>query len=289
MEQKKTLWIIAAVGTFLLVVLGTAGILYSPSKNSTTEIAKVETSATGQNKQNSGWKNDNNTADSEVPVDTGNTLPASPQKVDEMVVVSNKTTIYDLNSDENNDSTTTIDLNALKTELNSVPELQTQPQNNININVTVPDNTNKVVKAPEYSSDSEYSSKISAPDVQAPKKETVKETPKKAVPDTRKSQPAKAQKPAPAPKQAAPKKVTQYWVQVASYSNKKAAESAKLILDDNKISSDIFTYEDGKDDLYYRVRIGPYTTKSEAEYWKSRVLKITYFKDNDSYITSTVK
>ena len=33
MEQKKTLWIIAAAGVFLLVVLATAGIMYFPAKN----------------------------------------------------------------------------------------------------------------------------------------------------------------------------------------------------------------------------------------------------------------
>ena len=91
---------------------------------------------------------------------------------------------------------------------------------------------------------------------------------------------------APAPK-AEPKK-TQYWVQVAAYSNKKGAEGARTILDENKIPSDIFTYRDNKDKLYYRVRVGPYTTKSEAEYWRTRIIKISDIDNaNDSYVTST--
>ena len=101
------------------------------------------------------------------------------------------------------------------------------------------------------------------------------------------SQPKPAAQPTPAPK-AEPKK-TQFWVQVAAYSNKKGAEGARTILDDNKIPSDIFTYRDNKDKLYYRVRVGPYTTKSEAEYWRTKIVKIKEIDNaNDSYVTSTV-
>jgi len=41
MEQKRTLWIIAAVGVFLLVVLGAALILYSPAAHSTQTVAAI--------------------------------------------------------------------------------------------------------------------------------------------------------------------------------------------------------------------------------------------------------
>ena len=90
-------------------------------------------------------------------------------------------------------------------------------------------------------------------------------------------------------KQSAPKEkgVTRYWVQVASYSNKKGAENARSILDENKIPSDIFTYTDTKNNLFYRVRIGPYTTKSEAEYWKARIEQIDFFKNSKCYVTTT--
>ena len=85
----------------------------------------------------------------------------------------------------------------------------------------------------------------------------------------------------------APATKTQFWVQVAAYSSKKAAEGARSVLDENKITADIFTYKDSKDNLFYRVRVGPYTTKSEAEYWKSKIIKISEFSKAESYITST--
>ena len=47
------------------------------------------------------------------------------------------------------------------------------------------------------------------------------------------------------------------------------------------------TYAYNKEKLFYRVRVGPYTTKSEAEYWKNKILQIEQFKDSKAYITDT--
>ena len=82
--------------------------------------------------------------------------------------------------------------------------------------------------------------------------------------------------------------VTRFWVQVAAYSNKKTAENARSVLSDKKINSDIYTYEDNKSKLFYRVRVGPFTTKSEAEYWQSKIVEISDFSKSGSYVTSTV-
>jgi hypothetical protein len=60
-------------------------------------------------------------------------------------------------------------------------------------------------------------------------------------------------------------------------------------LDENRIPADIFTYEDNKGKLFFRVRVGPYTTKSEAEYWRTRINKIDTFAKAESYVTSTTK
>ena len=124
--------------------------------------------------------------------------------------------------------------------------------------------------------------KVEKPAAQSQTVAASKETPKEAP-----KVEAKPEKKVEAPK-AEPKK-TQYWVQVAAYSNKKGAEGARTILDENKIPSDIFTYRDNNDKLYYRVRVGPYTTKSEAEYWRTKIVKIKEIDNaNDSYVTSTV-
>lgn len=78
---------------------------------------------------------------------------------------------------------------------------------------------------------------------------------------------------------------TRYWVQCAAYTSKKTADQARSKLDENRIPAEVFTYKDAKDNLFYRVRVGPYTTKSEAEYWKNRIAQIDSFKSAQSYIT----
>lgn len=78
---------------------------------------------------------------------------------------------------------------------------------------------------------------------------------------------------------------TKYWIQCAAYTSKKSADLARTTLDENRIPAEVFTYKDSKDKLYFRVRVGPYTTKSEAEYWQNRIAKIDSFKSAQSYIT----
>ena len=283
MEQKKTLWIIAAVGVFLLVVLGVPAILHYPSRNPVPAYASI--SPVEKSKPSSGW-----------------TKPAAevsaPDKVSELVVLADNATVYSPNvttpssaSSVSADGATTIDLNALKNEIINETQASSQPQN-LNITVNIPE-TKSTEKTTEKTT---VITPFAEPKLAKP--EVAKaETPKSTSPVTAKpvkekvtktvSQPKPAAQPTPAPK-AEPKK-TQFWVQVAAYSNKKGAEGARTILDDNKIPSDIFTYRDNKDKLYYRVRVGPYTTKSEAEYWRTKIVKIKEIDNaNDSYVTSTV-
>ncbi|MBQ5385305.1 MAG: SPOR domain-containing protein [Treponema sp.] len=77
-----------------------------------------------------------------------------------------------------------------------------------------------------------------------------------------------------------------YWVQAASYSSKKKADEARAVLDKNMVQCEVFTFEmDGT--LYYRVRVGPYTTKTEAAYWKKQVDSMEQFADAGTYIVNS--
>lgn len=269
MEQKKTLWIIAAVGVFLLVVLGVPAILHYPSRNPVPAYASI--SPVEKKTPQSGWTKP--VADVSAPSDISQST-----KVSDLVVVADNATVYSPNPVS---GATTIDLNALKNEITTDTQAQTaaQPQN-INITVNIPDSketatdTKSITSAVAKASESTPVNTVKT--VQKAETKTVKTT--KTTPAA--STTATAVKTEP--------KKTQYWVQVAAYSNKKGAEGARSILDENKISSDIFTYRDNKDKLYYRVRVGPYTTKSEAEYWRTKIIKISEIDNaNDSYITST--
>jgi DedD protein len=91
-------------------------------------------------------------------------------------------------------------------------------------------------------------------------------------------------KPEQAPKPAAkPKSQQDYWVQTGAFSAKIRAEGAKETLADKGITSIIDDREvDGK--TWYRVRVGPYTSETEARYWLALVQSIDGF--NGSQVRS---
>ena len=304
MEQKKTLWIIAAVSVFLLVVMGAAMILYNPSVGASRKVASIKpVEKTAQTSSQSGWTNS-------TTVEPAAT--SSPQ-VSDMFVVSENTTVLDLGQSgssaaASDNQSTTIDLNALKRELAADAALaQTNPQNNINITVNLSDKENtakveepSVVLTTEYytgkAKEAEETEKATAVKktstvAKAPAASTTKTT-STASKSTSSSSAAKTTTAAKATTTAktttASTAVTRFWVQVAAYSNKKTAENARSVLSDKKINSDIYTYEDNKSKLFYRVRVGPFTTKSEAEYWQSKIVEIADFAKAGSYVTSTV-
>ncbi len=269
MEQKKTLWIIAAVGAFLLVVLGAAGIIYSPAKNPSPTIASVSPVDKGLINTNTGWTNTSTEAQDPLA------LPQDIQtKTNDLVVLADNATVYEVGKTPASNETT-IDLNSLKSELLADSQAQ-----NINITVTVPETQTetkyeyKETKTPVKAA---TSSPKNIEKTAEPKTSTVKATSGKTTVTAKVvTKPAKTET-----------KKTQFWVQVAAYSNKKGAEGARSVLDSNKIPADIFTFKDNKDKLFYRVRVGPYTTKSEAEYWRTRIIKIDEFSKAESYVTST--
>ena len=279
MEQKKTLWIIAAVGVFLLVVLGVPAILHYPSRNQIPAYASI--SPVEKINSSSGWTK--NTADVSAPVSLPSQDLASA-KVNDLVVLADNATVYSQNTTTSSNGATTIDLNALKNELITEQQAAAQPQN-INITVNLPETKTtetKTVITPYQ----ETAATVKAAETKPV--ENVVKTVQKVETKTTKTAKTTASAPAAEKVEKTEPKKTQFWVQVAAYSNKKGAEEARSVLDENKIPSDIFTYRDNKDKLYYRVRVGPYTTKSEAEYWRTRIIKISDIDNaNDSYITST--
>jgi len=288
MEQKKTLWIIVSVGAFLLAVLGAALIFYKPSGNMNVQPVNMAV----ENPNTNGWSNSANANQQE------NTSITDVKKVDDMVVLSNNTSIYEVEKQDiaKNPTGTTFNLN------DGTSEIKTEPVNNtpnINITVNIPEQILKEDRTTTKTSDSEsiyitsnyyvenkiQESKVDVKKLEKEEKQRARKVVEKTETVKVTSKPV-AKK---VEKQSAPKEkgVTRYWVQVASYSNKKGAENARSILDENKIPSDIFTYTDTKNNLFYRVRIGPYTTKSEAEYWKTRIEEIDFFKTSQCYVTTT--
>lgn len=309
MEQKRTLWIMAAVGVFLLVVLGAALILYSPTARSSQTIATVSPS----NKQTSnGWvslapaENETTIPQTKMPAtevlsEQTNKVPQqnvinSEEKITrvaELTVYADKTTIISNNPNEMN--------NVVAAVPSSVPEQETAEQTHHTVinNTTTIDINPVISEKPVVTPKNELTKNtIETTSKKVAEKSVVKQVAKKEVSKPvskpKKVTSTKATKAttsttatAKVTKTPAKPKVVQYWVQVTSLKSKKSAENAREVLDENKITADIFTYKDKKDQLFYRVRVGPYTTKSEAEYWQSKIAKIDTFASSSSYITST--
>jgi cell division septation protein DedD len=76
------------------------------------------------------------------------------------------------------------------------------------------------------------------------------------------------------PEPAAPKvRTTEYWIQAASFTSRDRADSLKHALANKGIAS-LITVKDIAGSSWYRVRVGPYSIKAEAESWLSKVQSI---------------
>lgn len=281
MEQKRTLWIVAAVGVFLLVVLGAALILYTPqSKQATIANSRVTNSNTASN----GWI-------SLAPSAPLQTSTNTDEKADEESSVLSDKEIpnpakTELRTEEVNIYAENANVYSEKTELNKLGENATikaeSSERPTTIVLTEPEKTAEAKSSkPEVSKPrSNVAVKNSVSEKQkAPAKPEHKNTAKTAKTEQNKSVSAKPSVKEP--------EIVQYWVQVTALTSRKSADEARNKLGENQITADVFTYTDNKKQLFYRVRVGPYTTKSEAEYWRTKISKIDSFQNSSSYITST--
>ena len=315
MEQKGTLWIIAAVGIFLLAVLLPAIILFKPDTHKvqmTAPIAKPSSGgwvATGTSSP-TGSASENGTAKGDVPADkidsenqakseAGETQSTerNAMQVGDMTVFAQNATVYGIENPRNTqsapDGSTLIDLNALRSS-DTFPSDTVTPKNETSAKSM--ETARQTPRTPQseqtqYSAAESRSAAVKAP-AKKPSSEPKTASSKSAATKTPASKntvsPKTVQKNTAAkPKAKTSAGKTQYWVQAASFANKNGADAARSVLDENKIPADVFTYKDGKGKVFYRVRIGPYVTKSEAEYWRTRVAQINDFKSGESYITQT--
>ena len=302
MEQKRTLWIVAAAGIFLLAVVGAALILYSPSLHQDSGLQAGFDPSTGwisSTKQGSTSLTENSISfntETPAPSDQNPTLTQSPfassdnmnndaQKVaqadntlhaDKLTVISDNATVY-------SNETTTIDLNSLKASSNSgIVAKNEMTANQIS--------TNRQPEKKTYEEPAPVAENYYAP---APVAKAAPAKPKTTAKSVQAKSTAVAK--APATKAATAKKVAaaakkvpdSFWVQAAAYTSKRNADEARSTLESNKIPSEVFTFTDSNGKTFYRVRVGPYVTKSEAEYWQTRIGMIDKFASSKSVIVNT--
>lgn len=259
MEQNRILWIVAAVGVFLLIVIGAALIFYPPYKNTDDNLARVQ--------NNDTW------IGSQPDPSTG-----GQKTVKDLTVIADRADIYsgtiDLNAIGNtaanaaaNNNFTTV--NGTVIGGGAAPSSQQETPVPPATQTTTTTTTTTVATAKSNVSVTQpTTAPQSPPAAQATAKAT---TTHKATTSAKPSQPT-------TPRVA----VTEYWIQAGSFSDKVNAEEARTKLLNTKIDSEVFTkVVDSK--TYYRVRIGPYKTKTEAEYWLGVITNENSF--SSSYIS----
>lgn len=343
MEQKRILWIVAAVGIFLLVVVGAALILYAPQKQNSIQITETN---------NGSNSTGHDLLDFNGNLSNGSSIPST---VKELTVIAENATIISDKANTESLKGTTIKINNSSEYSENMPDAfapMAEPFGNaenkglastngmidgktdvkttgsqslgqiaptVDTNNTManrfPQVTEAYPPAPQQvqieikpikietvdnktvTSVTRVETPVAKPVVKTEKpvsqSKTVAKTTTKAEPNTSSSKTSAktttASKTAKKSTEAA--KVTtppaKYWVQAASFTNKKNAEAAKEILENEKIQSEIFTFSKGDGKLYYRVRVGPYSTASEAEYWRSRISEVEQFSKNSTYVTNS--
>ena len=75
-----------------------------------------------------------------------------------------------------------------------------------------------------------------------------------------------------------------YWVQAGSFSTQVRAEDVRVTLASKGITS-IIENRDVNGQNFFRVRIGPYTSQNEADYWLSLVKTINGFEGSQIWLT----
>lgn len=312
MEEKRILWISAAVGIFLLIVIGAAWILYAPHKNA--DSASILTQEQNENTwiltpQASGSALAEAPKE-EVPARPAGTAPAvlpsdaavsneisdqaNTVQSKDLTIISNNTTVFA------KDGVTTIDLTASgRAPEQQVIEAPAGTEQARDVKTVVPAQSGNEVRAAETAQNQSVKPATagtqSAQTVKPAKSAQSTQT-QKSAPSAKKAAAAKpansAAKSTGKPKAAAAKTASvpdRFWVQAASFTDKENAENARSILANEKIPAEVFTYRDKNGKTFYRLRVGPYTTESEAQYWNSRIKLIEHFSSTQSYVTNSSK
>ena len=320
MEQKRVLWIVAAVGLFLLVVIGTALWISSPVNRMQPALSTVQVAGNSWSRSNTPVLASNadlygvNTSTSatdaysmQSPSTVNlNNLDASSSSPDASAssAAQPEPTLTPASNDSHNSSAgmaqTAVTLNVNITPTSSS---QTAPATSVQ---TVQPATNGTVSNPQVSANTSATSAPKTTSGAAASSNTTNNNSASSTVASASQTVSTIQASAAAPKATASvasnttasnnvktiptNQPDQFWVQVASFTGKKNAEDARAALAEQKIIGEVFTYQDAKGTIYYRLRVGPYKTKSEAEYWHKIIKEVEQFKGTDSYVVnSTVR
>ena len=246
MERNRVLWVIFSISLFLVVVLAVGLYLLRPAGGRDAEVATGQTTPL-------------RSFDAFEYVRGKSELPAveeQPEEAEEMVIIVGEREETPSQAPE---------------ALTEVPEKAVPPLLDSQARDTAPAAT--VPSAPVARPSTSPSTV--RPDATASRQQPVARAPVARTPAAR----TPSAKPAPQPREIT---VTEYWIQAGSYTSPSRAQEVASVLEDQGLVSKITTRAlSGK--TYYRVRIGPYMSKGEAEKFLEWVKAVKGFES--SYIS----
>jgi len=267
MEKKKLLLVAISVGIFLVIAIGAAILVFTPKNTAASAGAAANRSVT--------------TGTDAATVAVGSPSAAMPSA----------------DSTPANSSSSDIDPVDLVRNPGGVPGLKTNPDGS-------------------YRQDSDYYIVDAPPSAKGKSNETVISVPKPTTAAVPNAAPAAraAPSPKPAPQQAAKstaptsakpaaakpaapaksqttakaKVRDDFWVQTGAFSTVTSAEGVKETLASKGIKS-VIENRDVNGKTMFRVRVGPYTSKNEADYWLSLIKSINGFEDSQVRQTQSLQ
>jgi DedD protein len=264
MEKKKLLLVAVSVGIFLVIVIGAAIVILSKQDVDPSVIVRqpYEPGMSGTLLPNT----------SSVGEPVG--LPSAADIPADTLAEANQPASVDPNSMLHNP-----EINILKVS----PEGNKADSINHNYgDVNVPSSDVKVESyIPEGLANASEAPK--APAVSAPISKPRTNTAVASTSTQVTRAPAAVQSPRPAPA----KVYNDFWVQTGSFSAKVRADNVKESLGNKGISS-VIEARNVNDQTWYRVRVGPYTSQNEAEYWLSLIQSIDGFEQSQIWQSQSV-
>jgi DedD protein len=239
MEKKKLLLVSVSVGLFLVIVIGASILVFSPRDYSSITKAEATPVPPGTPRAVVDESHGVAVTEEQEPVQQpAVTAGESQLRLENVIYINGDNAENAVRVERLNDGNTRTII--------TIPS----PHENI-ITLAPPPVEVAAVKPPSPAQ------AASPPAVSAPADP--------AMPRAAESPPvAKAEKPALKPA---------WWVQTNSYSKKAYADRAKEFLATKGISSVVMNGNVGGK-TFYRVRVGPYTSQSEADYWLSLIKTI---------------
>jgi DedD protein len=272
MEKKKILLVAVSVGVFLVIVLGAAILVFSPHNAVPAASTAAAPIPAGASAVGAGT----------VPAEALPLLPSQPASVDPADMVRNSDGIRSLqtppgiSTEPREDNFFVNGENERQSITITAPALTESGNTGANTVISVPRPTTAAV-----------------PDTPPASRAVARAAPPpQAAPAARTSSPARSTTtaaPPPAKAAAAPSAAVNrndFWVQTGSFSTKNRAEGAKDMLIAKGITPIIENRDvDGK--TFFRVRVGPYTSRNEADYWLSLIKSINGFEDSQIWISQS--